>query len=55
MLGTTKTVATPQVICLSASKVRNKYSTIVGKPDGTDHLGDLDVDEKILLKYIWNV
>jgi hypothetical protein len=33
-------------------KMRNTCKTLVDKPEGTDYLGDLIVDERIILKCI---
>ena len=33
---------------------RGKYIILVGKP-GRDHLGDLDIDDRIILKWIFNI
>jgi hypothetical protein len=37
---------------------RGAYRVLVGKPEGKDHLGDLDVDGRIILRWIfknWDV
>jgi hypothetical protein len=33
-------------------EMRNAYKILVGKPKGIDHLRDLDVDWRMILKWI---
>jgi hypothetical protein len=33
-------------------EIRNAYNILVGKPEGKNHLEDLDVDGKIILEWI---
>jgi hypothetical protein len=33
-------------------EMRNVYAVLVGKPAGGDHLEDLCIDERIILKWI---
>jgi hypothetical protein len=30
--------------------MRNAYKTAVGKPEGRDHLGDMGIDGRLILK-----
>jgi len=38
------------VACMG--EMRNVYAVLVGKPAGGDHLEDLCIDERIILKWI---
>jgi hypothetical protein len=40
------------------AEMRNAYNILVGKPEGKNHLEDLDVDRKMILEWIvgtWDV
>jgi hypothetical protein len=33
-------------------EIRNAYNTLVGKPEGKNHLEDLGIDGKIILEWV---